>query len=29
MRDATRIDPFAPDAYERVRAAVDAIEAAR
>ena len=29
MRDATRIDPFAPDAYERARAAVDAIEAAR
>jgi tRNA dimethylallyltransferase len=29
MRDATRFDPFAADAYERVRAAVDAIEAAR
>ena len=26
MRDAVRIDPFAPDAFERVRAAVDAIE---
>ena len=28
MRDATRIDPFAADAYERVRAAVEAIEGA-
>jgi tRNA dimethylallyltransferase len=26
MRDAIPIDPFAPDAFERVRAAVDAIE---
>jgi tRNA dimethylallyltransferase len=29
MRDATRIDPFASDAYEQVGAAVEAIEAAR
>jgi len=29
MRDATRIDPFAPDAFERVRAAVEEIEVAR
>jgi tRNA dimethylallyltransferase len=29
MRDATRIDPFEPDAFDRVRAALDAAEAAR
>ncbi len=29
MRDATVIDPFAPDAYERIREAVAAIEDAR